>query len=89
MFPGEQACSNQPFSLSLSPLSCLLLSAVMLYYERRQQREKYEIDLFASVFFGMESSPTLSLLFLSLFLWKLKPISGQSTCSGECRASEE
>lgn len=41
---------------------------MMLLYEKRQQGEKYEIDLFASVFFAMESSPTLSHAFLSLSL---------------------
>lgn len=40
-------------SLFYFSLLCLPLSALMLLYEKRQQGEKYEIDLFGSVFFAM------------------------------------
>ncbi len=79
----RRALTNHLPSLLYFSLSSLPLSAMMLLNEKRQRGEKIW-DWF--ICFSVLWDGVLS---LSFFLCKLKPISAQSTCSGECRASEE
>lgn len=84
----RRALTNHLPSLLYFSLSSLPLSAMMLLNEKRQRGEKIW-DWFICFSVLWDGVLSLSFFPISLPLCKLKPISEQSTCSRECRASEE
>lgn len=87
---SSHALTNHLPSLLL-PAPHLSLSAMMTQWKKKDSGEKKKIwDWF--ICHCVLKDGVLSLFHFPVFapfLCKLKPISRQSTCSGECRASEE
>lgn len=79
---GEMAYSNQAFTLSHSPL-CSSLSSLLLNEKNCWGEKIWDWFICYCVLWDGVLLP------LSLLLLRPKPISQPSTCSRECRASEE